>query len=434
MLLGALGPGARGAHPLPKSFSASRQFVVYAADGKVRGAVGSVGEETKAGLLQALSLPDKWKLPIVVDLRYPDARGPGARPASRLFLAQTGVGLKVELDLLLGDAGRENRIRDELVRALLLEMAYRDHGALPPGVSYSLPPPWLVEGISAYLENQENGVAASLFAALLPASQALSLEEFLNRNPASFDTTSRAVYRAYAFTLIRLLVQELPGGKAGLVSYIHDLPGMAMDADREAGALRSHFPELAATAESLDKWWSLTLARVAASDQFQAFSLEESDRRLTAALTFPGPPNDAGKDLTPRTYTLAWYRDFLAIKDRKRLLEPVQNGLLELSARAHPLLQPVVGEYQWILASLLRGKTGGVDERLQKLDALRADTLTRKTSIDDYLNWYEATQMKSASGAFDAYFRAARQLGTARETRRPDAISTYLDGLSLEFR
>lgn len=431
LLLLGCAPALRGADLLPKSFSRSKQFVVYAADGAVRGGIGSVAEETKAGVLGALSLPDQWKLPIVLDLRYPDASMPNARPPSRLTLGQTGAGLKVELDLLLGEAGRDNRIRDELVRAILLELAYRDYATLPAGQAFNLPPDWLVEGISAYLESEENGVAASLFAALLPASQTLSLEDFLNRNPTALDSTSRAVYRAYAFTLIRLLVQDLPGGKAGLASYIHDLSGVAMESERGAGALRSHFPELASSSDSLDKWWSVSLARIAASDQFQAFTPEETDRRLAAALTFQIPEAN-GKQA--KTCEISDYRDVIALKDRKRILQPMQQALLDLSARASPLVRPQVEEYQLIVVQLIRGKVSGMDERLQKLAAQRAEALTRKTSIDDYLNWYEATQLKTASGAFDAYFRAAREVKAARETRRPDAISNYLDGLELEFR
>lgn len=424
-------PVLRAADLLPKSFSRSKQFVVYAADGAMRGGIGSVAEETKTGVLEALGLTDQWKLPIVIDLRYPDASMPGSRPPSRLLLGQTGAGLKVEIDLLLGEAGRANRIRDELVRAILLELAYRDYATLPAGQTYNQPPAWLVEGISAYLESEDNGVSASLFAALLPASQTLSLEEFLDRNPTTLDSTSHAIYRAYAFTLVRLLVQDLPGGKAGLASYVHDLPGVALESERGAGALRSHFAELASSADSLDKWWSVSLARVAASDQFQAFTPEETDRRLTAALTFQLPEKD-GKEAKPSA--IAAYRDVVPLKARKLILKPMQQALLDLSARANPLLRPQVEEYQLIVAQLIRGKAGGLDERLQKLAAQRAQALTRKSSIDDYLNWYEATQMKTASGAFDSYFRAAREIKAAQETRRPDAVSAYLDGLELEFR
>lgn len=432
-LLGAGATTGSAVDLLPKSVSRSHQFVVYAADGAMRNAVGTLGEEIKSGMLDALSLRDEWKLPIVVDLRYPDAGNPGARPPSQLSLGQTGAGLKVELDLLLGEAGRGNRIRDEMVRAILLEMGYREYARLPAGQTYNMPPAWLVQGFSAYLENQEDGVAASMFAALLPTSQTLSLEDFLNRNPDALDSTSRAVYRAYAFTLVRLLVQELPGGKAGLAKYISDLSGMGMESDRGAGALRSHFPDLAETNDSLDKWWTLSLARLASSDSYQAFTIEESDKRLTDSLTFQGPAK-TGKGGVSRTYTLADYRDFLSLKNGKRLLEPVRQALVGLSARANPLEQPIVGQYQVIVAMLMRGKTKGVDEQLKSLADLRVKALERKSSIDDYLNWYEATQLTSTSGAFESYFRAAKQQSASRSAHRPDPVSTYLDGLEMEFK
>ena len=58
----------------------------------------------------------------------------------------------------------------------------------------------------------------------------------------------------------------------------------------------------------------------------------------------------------------------------------------------------------------------------------------RREAIADYLNWFEATQVKDQSGAFDEYFRAARQAERAQAVHRPDSISTYLDEMDLEFR
>ena len=166
----------------------------------MRNAVGTLGDDTKTEILRALGLEDDWKIPVVVDLRAPDPGMPDDRPPVRLTLAQTGLGLKIELDLLLGEAGHGTRLRDELVRAILLEMAYRSHRELTAGVGYTSPPPWLVEGFSAYVENVETGVSASMYAALLPASQTLSITEFLGRDPAKMDSTSHAVYRAYAYS------------------------------------------------------------------------------------------------------------------------------------------------------------------------------------------------------------------------------------------
>ena len=50
------------------------------------------------------------------------------------------------------------------------------------------------------------------------------------------------------------------------------------------------------------------------------------------------------------------------------------------------------------------------------------------SDIDDYMNWFEATQMESRSGVFADYLRAADQ-PQPPEPRRRDPLSVYLDAL-----
>jgi hypothetical protein len=54
------------------------------------------------------------------------------------------------------------------------------------------------------------------------------------------------------------------------------------------------------------------------------------------------------------------------------------------------------------------------------------------SDIDDYMNWFEATQSKSGSGIFADYLRAADQ-PQAPAPRRRDALSVYLDALANQF-
>jgi hypothetical protein len=53
------------------------------------------------------------------------------------------------------------------------------------------------------------------------------------------------------------------------------------------------------------------------------------------------------------------------------------------------------------------------------------------SAIDDYLNWFEATQSRTVSGAFRDYMRAA-ELAQERQARRRDPISVYLDALEVQ--
>ena len=435
LIAGALFPaGAEALETLlPKSTSRSHQFIVIAQEGTVRGGIATLSEDTKDGLLGILGLKDEWKLPILISLRKPDPGLPDALPPRRLLLAQTGTGLKVELDLLIGEAGRGTRIRDEIVRTLLLELAYRDHDTASAGQCFTVPPAWLVEGLSAYLENQEDGVSANLFAALLPATQEISILTFLGRDPATMDSTSRSLYRAYAYNLVCLLLRDMSKGRGGLVALIHDLPFTSAEEASGAVALRRHFTELGTSDDSLEKWWTLGLAQLAVSDRYQLYSVAETDKRLEALLTFTGP-GSANVSGVPKAYTIHDYKEFAALKEKRKLLLATRVGLAELSGRASPLCRSIVIGYQEEVDRLSRGNTGHAEEKLRALELARKIVLQQREEISDYLNWYEATQVTSESGDFEEYFRSARQVDLSQRVHRPDAVSTYLDNLELEFR
>ena len=424
---------ARAVDLVPHSLSRSREFVVYAKDGAMRGAVGTLGDDTKEAMLSALGEPDRWQIPIVVDLRAPEPGLPDARPPVRLTLAQTESGLKIELDLRTGEGGKGTRIRDELVRTVLVEMAYRGHGELGAGQTVTLPPPWLVEGFSAYVDNLEDGVSASMFAALLPTTETMPISDFLARDPTGMDSTSRMVYRAYSYNLLSLLLQDVEGGRAGMLAFIHDLPTLPADEARSAGVLAQHFPQLAGSPDGLEKWWTLGLARLASADQFHPFTVEATEQHLVSLLSFQSLP-DPKKASATKNYTLDDYAEFTGHKQNRAMLEGTRRGLIELSGRASPLSRPIILGYQEVVNTLAQEHTKGVGQRLQALAEARKKVLKERENIADYLNWFEATQVPDQSGDFENYFRAARQLEHPKPVHRPDAISAYLDGLETEYR
>ncbi|HEY2614696.1 MAG TPA: hypothetical protein VGI42_03235, partial [Chthoniobacterales bacterium] len=91
---------AINADPAERSVSTSRQFLVYGADVRIRGAVCDLAEQTKRNLLALLEEPDHWTTPIVINAEYPQANLPD-RPRVELDFSQTGFGLKLQLDLTL---------------------------------------------------------------------------------------------------------------------------------------------------------------------------------------------------------------------------------------------------------------------------------------------------------------------------------------------
>ena len=67
----------------------------------------------------------------------------------------------------------------------------------------------------------------------------------------------------------------------------------------------------------------------------------------------------------------------------------------------------------------------------QLKSALAWHDLHKATGDTDYLNWYEATQTKTMSGAFSQLLEAAKS-ADAPQPRRRDPISVYLDSIEVE--
>jgi len=466
-------PARAQAQPPGRSVSTSRQFVIYAPDARGRVAVGQFADETRSALLQVLGLPDKWELPIVLNLVRPSPGLPDSVPASRLALAQTGTGLKIQLDLRLnsdgdndesegGSSGESDpvRPRDEIVRALLLEIAYRERPELPAGRAFQQPPAWLVEGCAAAVENQRSDEGRLLPAGVDPAllvsmtvtpaagssEPALAIEPFLSKDPHGLDSASRVLYRACAFGLVRMLTQELPEGRAGLLAFLRALPAAQGEGQTNFAALRWHFPQLGDTPADLQRWWALTLAHLSVADSaVRILDVEETERRLGALLNVTVRPEEktAAKKGEPATagkvYALMDFEKFLSAgsgraKENTARLAATRTGMLLLGARAHPYYRPIIAEYAAVVTALSHGQFQHVADRLRTLAAARAEVRTRREAVADYLNWFEATQLNTPSGAFEPYFQASRRAETlAPRERRTDTISTYLDGMELEF-
>lgn len=408
----------------PRTISTSRQFAIYGHDATQRSAAASIAEEMKTALLEALGLRDEWRAMIVVLLRPPSVLAPGL-PARILSVGQTGSGLKVQLEIATGEAGRGLRFRDELLRALLAELSYRERSDLPAGAPFRSPPDWIVDGLSAFLESQRDDgadlFAPGLFQTLLKAGAEFDPFAFLARNPAELDATSRTLYRACAYGVIRLLLRDLPEGRKGLVDLLRALP----EAGRGAVADLRHFcPDLAGGPDSLARWWAIALARAGQPDPRRLLSVLETDQQLGQLLSFPPDPPALQADLSDMPRRLA---------DRKRRdlaigqLANARAGMVTLQIRAHPLARPNVIAAIQLTDLVLARKEAQLRERLQALAAARQTSRQAGEAVADYLNWYEATQSGEPSGMFQS---ARREPPPAP---RNDAISEYMDGLESEL-
>ncbi len=118
-----------------RSTSTSRQFLVYGAEVRVRGAMCDLAERTKSDLLRLLGLRDGWKTPLIVNLDYPRTNIPDT-PLVQLDVSQLGYGLKLQLNLLVTREMKARAVQRELLRAILVEMMYRNRGNIAAGTPY----------------------------------------------------------------------------------------------------------------------------------------------------------------------------------------------------------------------------------------------------------------------------------------------------------
>jgi len=399
------------------STSPSREFMVYGADAKVRGAISGLAEQTKINLLGLLRQRDDWKTPVVVNLQPQQANVPEIPPADLRF-SQTGFGIKLQLDLTISKSVDVSVVEQELLRAILLEMIYRKQPHIIAGAVLVEPPDWLIDGALALSPGRDRG---PLIEAVGNTEKPLPLEKFLRQHPGLIDSAGRTLYRAYAFALIQMLLDEKNGGTQ-LAKYIDHLSDSSND---PLADLKAQFPVLADDAE---RTWQLGLSRLKSRQTFRLLTFAESEQRLDellrVKLSEPKKPVKLVRldELTQHKLSAS----------EKMALDQLKRDLMFLVPQTHPVLRPIGREYQELAALLARRKRRGVQKRLSRLELTRQQLAARMTEIDDYLNWFEATQMNSGSGNFTGYLRAVDQSRVAAP-RRHDPLSVYVDALEDQF-
>ena len=398
------------------SVSPSRQFVIYGAAATLRGAISELAEQTKTNLLALLRQRDGWKTAIVINLQSQQANLPEIPPAS-LRVSQTGFGVKLQLDLTVGQNFDGSLVERQLLRAILFEMIYRDDGELAPGARLVEPPDWLLEGALALTPGRER---EALVEALSTADKGKSLQEFLGQRFDLLDSAGRMLYRAYSVALVQLLLDE-GGGRGRLARYISNLSHGSND---RVADLKACFPQLR---DDVEKKWRSKVARLSEHQTYQLLSFAESEQRLDELIQIKISDGSRNRG-RPKPANLSELSRSKLSAEGKAAVNHMSQGLLLLVGTAHPVLRPVAREYQQIAALLIRGKRRGIAKRVSHLDGIRKELAARMGDIDDYMNWFEATQMENQSGAFSDYLKAANQSQVSAQRRR-DPLSVYLDAL-----
>ncbi len=420
LLLGLANPAAFAVGK-PRSISTSRQFLVYGSDVALRGAMCDLAERTKSDLLRLLDLRDSWKTPLIINLDHPQANLPDA-PAAGLAVSQLGYGLKLQLNLLLTKDVGSRAVQEELLRAILLEIMYRERANIAAGTPYVTPPDWLVAGVLGLTPGRAADGDAQLLQTIVASKKITPLEEIIRQRRVQLDASSGKFFDACSRALVQQLL-DAPGGRGKLAQFILDLPAAPNDAMAD---LPAHFPDT--IGRSPEKWWALSVARLSAADRYQVLSAAETAAQLARVLHLSIP----GRDGTVREYSLGEYEKYRRLPAHKGVLRQLSQQLLLLSGRAHPFYRAVVQEEYELAELLVRGKTRRISERLARVTTYQAVIQRQASEIDDYLNWFEATQAKTMSGTFTQMLETAR-MAEGTQPRRRDPISVYLDSIEMEM-
>lgn len=402
---------------IERSASPSGQFVIYGGDSAWRGAVSALAEHTKANLLALLQRRDQWVTATVINLQSPVPNLPEI-PSAALRFSQTGSGLKLQLDLAISREINSAATERELLRAILLEMIYRNQTAIAPGDVYVEPPDWLVEGLLALTPNRDR---ASLINALAVSERVTPLSEFLRQRAELLDSAGRLLYRAYSLALVQLLI-ESADGHARLGRYVDNLSFASNDALRD---LKAAFPQLAGSGENI---WKSKIADIKSSGRSDLLTFSQTEEKLADLLRTKFPAA-GGRN---KFVSLEVLYEKRPNSTQRLSLQKFSQELMLLAAHGNPVLRRVVQDYQQLVAQLALGKNRGVAARLAELKILRAKLSARMGEVDDYLNWFEATQLKTQSGLFEDCLNTSNA-PVPSAAHRKDAYSAYLDAMEAEF-
>jgi hypothetical protein len=407
--------------PVEHSVSASRQFIAYGTDVVTRGVICDFAEGIKRELLALLGQRDEWTAPIVINAQHSRANLPEA-PRLRVGFAQTGFGLKLQLDLVIESGVSRPEIRRELLRVLVLEMIYRSHANIPAGTVYVSPPDWFLDGIPAQQADLTRDRVAAILALPVATGNVLSFQKFMEQRPDLLEGSGRNLYRAYAFALVDLLVRS-PDGPRHMTQFLLNLPASSNDPVVELG---KHFPGLL-DSDRVETTWQEQVARISADRPYWLLGSAETERQLGEMLRLRILDGKIEK-----RYELAQFPIFLKNKSAKKMLSSLARALGALATRAHPVYAPIIADYAGVAALLARGKTLDIPRRLERLEKTRQAIAGQMREIDDYLNWFEATSLSRPSGEFADYMKAAERAAQPAQMKR-DSISVYLNALEMQF-
>jgi hypothetical protein len=263
------------------STSTSGQFIVHGDDLALRSAFSSKCEDIATEVRKLLRDTTPWGIPVVVLLNSGESALKAEKAVETIISQIEHGGFHLQVTIHLRPDLRQSDARREIVRALLAERILRDQKQIKAQRSLLLPD-WLFTGILEALEFRSRTRPSTLFAAIFKSGRIYGIEEIIEASPVTMDALSRTIYQTSCCALVLALLDQPDGG----LRMAKFLTALAADPRTERELLNQHFPAIAGSPSSLNKWWSLQLAALAAPTLSEPLSIADTLEQLDHALTF----------------------------------------------------------------------------------------------------------------------------------------------------
>jgi hypothetical protein len=433
-------PAAARSDAKKRVISSTKQFVVDGGEAADRGATVMLAEEAKTELLRltedtaetsdAAKGPqgDWWKVPVSITLHGKQGDPmPRRTIATRILIRDTGY--EVHLDVHLSRGIESERFKHAVTGALIYARGLRQRPSNDDEIPFFVPS-WLIDGLREATAWQEKRSDRRLYEALFRSGGLFKLDDLFSLDDRGFDEMDgamRAAFHVSSGALVMALLEQ-PQGKAGFRAF---LTGVAAFQGEMPALLRTHFPELNLSENSLAKWWQLQLANIGGQGlSTDVFTVARTEKALDEALRLDF--RDQEGIIRQKEFT-AW-PELAALPEAERAIavQLAQESLVRLSYRCFPSYRPILSEYQIVLGNLGKNQTDKVAESLTSLGERRRIMTAKSERARDFLDWFEITRARETSGAFDDYMRLKAGL-KANPHRRTDEISKYLDRMDAIF-
>ncbi len=434
------------------------QIQVDAPTPAIKAAFKTAAESVRLDFQKILQLPlKKWVIPIHIKIVGDPADIWDQRDLAEKVSIRPDQTILITLNVRLHEAFSAEDFEREMLHVLILHEMLRGHAKHPNTLQGDrlVVPAWLIYGLKEHLLYRKRGTRSDLFAGILEGGNIMKVRDILTQQqPEKLDPMSRAIFESSAAALISTLLDQ-PDGSAGfqglLMSYTS---ANSLPTGDPTTRLKEHFPEMRENSESLGKWWTLQLAAMSEMTMFDSFTVLETQQMLNDATRVIIGERESGSDQEKKGFLGRWLKfgkgdsgkgkglqefrlsDFDKFIDHPNLERDLNRNrqiIRELQAQGFPLYRSLARRYELLFGKILSGKKLGVAAEIRELRELQSKIDATLERVNDYMNYYEATQAPTSSDAFEGYREMREKLENASPPPRNDRISKYLDDLEREF-